>query len=84
MSAGKLMLDDAVRASAIFPGIAALTSIRGLFLCRLGSITNHLDKVANIPPGGAIDVLREPTTRLASQAGTRLAIPLRQQGSCNR
>ena len=68
----KLMLDDAVRASGHLPRHRRSDSIRGLFLCRPGSIANHLDKVANIPPGGTIDVLREQTTRLASPVGTNL------------
>jgi membrane protein len=58
---------------AIFPGIAALISIHGLF-ADPASVANHLDTVASVAPGGAIDVLREEMTRLASQGGTKLGV----------
>ena len=43
---------------AIFPGIAALISIYGLF-ADPGTVAGHLDTIANVAPGGAVDVLRE-------------------------
>jgi membrane protein len=58
---------------AIFPGIAALVSIYGLF-ADPGSMTNNLDTIASVAPGGAIEVLRDQLTRLASQGGTTLGI----------
>src|ERR1700720_2935402 len=58
---------------AIFPGIAALISIYGLFTDP-ASVANHLDTIANVAPGGAIDLLREEMTRLASQGGTTLGV----------
>ena len=58
---------------AIFPGIAALISIYGLF-ADPASVANHLDTMANVAPGGAIDVLREEMTRLASQGGPTLGV----------
>jgi membrane protein len=58
---------------AIFPGIAALISIYGLF-AEPASIASHLDTIANVAPGGAIDVLRDEMTRLASQGGTTLGL----------
>src|SRR5271165_6683331 len=58
---------------AIFPGIAALISIYGLF-ADPASIANHLDTMANVAPGGAIDLLREEMTRLASQGGATLGV----------
>jgi membrane protein len=58
---------------AIFPGIAALISIYGLF-ADPASVANHLDTMANVAPGGAIDVLHEEMTRLASQGGATLGI----------
>ena len=58
---------------AIFPGIAALISVYGLF-ADPASVTSHLDTIANIAPGGAIDVLRDQTTRFASQGGTILGV----------
>ena len=58
---------------SIFPGIAALFSIYGLF-ANPADIAGHLDGLANVAPGGAIDLLREDMTRLASNEGTTLGI----------
>jgi membrane protein len=58
---------------AIFPGIAALISIYGLF-ADPASVANHLDTIESVAPGGAIDVLREQMTRLASQDGSALGV----------
>jgi membrane protein len=58
---------------AIFPGIAALISVYGLF-ADPASVASHLDTIASIAPGGAIDVLRDQLTRLASQGGTTLGL----------
>jgi membrane protein len=58
---------------SIFPGIAALISIYGLF-ANPADIANHLDTLANVAPGGAIDLLRDEMTRLASQGGTTLGV----------
>ena len=43
---------------ALFPGIAALVSIYGLF-ADPNTIVNHVNTVAGFAPGGAIDVVRE-------------------------
>jgi len=51
---------------AVFPAVAALVSIYGLF-ADVGSIAAHLDKLASVLPGGAIDVIRDQITRVASQ-----------------
>lgn len=56
---------------SIFPGLAALFSIYGLF-ANPAEIAGHLDTLANIAPGGAIDVLRDEMIRLASKGGTTL------------
>jgi membrane protein len=58
---------------AIFPGIAALISIYGLF-ADPATVASHLDTIASVAPGGAIDVLREQMSRLASQGGTTLGV----------
>ena len=58
---------------AIFPGIAALISIYSLF-ADPASVASHLDTVANVAPGGAIVILREEMTRLASQGGATLGV----------
>ena len=60
---------------SIFPGIAALFSIYGLF-ANPADIAGHLDALANVAPGGAIDLLREDMTRLASNGGTTLGVGL--------
>ena len=55
---------------AIFPAIAALISIYGLF-ADPGTISQHLDSVSSFVPGGAIDVIRDQMNHLTSQgAGT--------------
>jgi membrane protein len=58
---------------AIFPGIATLISIYGLF-ADPATVASHLDTIASVAPGGAVDVLREQMTRLASQGGTTLGV----------
>jgi membrane protein len=58
---------------AIFPGIAALISIYGLF-ADPATVAGHLDTIASVAPGGAVDVLREQMTRLASQGRTTLGV----------
>jgi membrane protein len=58
---------------AIFPGIAALISVYGLF-ADPASVASRLDTIASIAPGGAIDVLRDEMTRLASQGRTTLGV----------
>jgi membrane protein len=58
---------------AIFPGVAALISIYGLF-ADPATVASHLDTIASVAPGGAVDVLREQMTRLASQGGTTLGV----------
>jgi len=58
---------------AIFPGIAALISVFGLF-ADPNTIAEHLDSIAGVLPGGAIDVLRDQMTRLGSQGRSALGI----------
>jgi membrane protein len=58
---------------AVFPGTAALVSIYGLFV-NPNTMVSHLDIVASIAPGGAIDVLGEQLTRLGQQPGATLGI----------
>jgi membrane protein len=58
---------------AIFPGIAALISIYGLF-ADPSTVASHLDTIASVAPGGAVEVLREQMSRLASQGGTTLGV----------
>jgi membrane protein len=56
---------------AIFPALAALVAIYGLF-SDPSTIARHLDQVAGLVPGGAIDVAREQLTRVSSKGGQTL------------
>lgn len=58
---------------ALFPGIAALVSIYGLF-ADPGSIAKHLDAMTNLLPGGAIEIVRDQLTRLSNKGGTTLGL----------
>jgi membrane protein len=58
---------------ALFPAIAALVSIYGLF-ADPAAIVSHLDAISGFAPGGAIEVLRDQLTRLAAQGNTSLGI----------
>jgi membrane protein len=58
---------------ALFPGIAALVSVYGLF-ADPNTIVSQLDSLSGLAPGGAIDILREELTRLASQGNTTLGL----------
>jgi membrane protein len=58
---------------AIFPAIAALVSIYGLF-ADPASISSQLDAIADFAPGGAIDVIRDQMTLLASQGKGTLGL----------
>ena len=58
---------------ALFPGIAALVSIYGLF-ADPSTITSHIDAIAGFAPGGAIEVIRDQLTRLTAQGRTTLGI----------
>src|SRR6476619_1765114 len=51
---------------AIFPALAALVAIYGLF-SDPAAITGHLDQVSGFMPSGAIDVARDQLTRVASK-----------------
>jgi membrane protein len=51
---------------ALFPGIAAVVSVYGLF-ADPNAIAAHLDALSGVAPGGAVDVLRDQLTHLAHQ-----------------
>ena len=51
---------------ALFPGIAAIVSVYGLF-ADPNRIAVHLDTLSGLVPGGAVEVLREELNRLAHQ-----------------
>ena len=58
---------------ALFPAIAALVALYGLF-ADPAAITSHLDSIAGVVPGGAIEVMRDQITRVASQGRTTLGL----------
>jgi membrane protein len=58
---------------ALFPAIAALVSIYGLF-ADPSTIVSHLDAISRFVPSGAIDVLRDQLTHLAGKGGTTLGV----------
>src|SRR5919112_3596589 len=56
---------------ALFPAIAALVSIYGLFADPV-QIANQLDTLAGILPGGGMEVIKEQLTRLTAQGSGSL------------
>lgn len=56
---------------AIFPALAALVAIYGLFSDPV-SLAKHLDDVAGVVPGGAVEIAREQLTRVASKGNHAL------------
>ncbi|UPK31521.1 YihY/virulence factor BrkB family protein (plasmid) [Bradyrhizobium sp. 195] len=56
---------------AIFPALAALVAIYGLFSDPT-AIARHLDQVSGFLPRGAVDVARDQLTRVASKGGGTL------------
>ncbi|WP_442935671.1 YihY/virulence factor BrkB family protein [Nitrobacter sp. NHB1] len=58
---------------AIFPALAALVAIYGLF-SDPSTIAKHLDQVSGFIPSGAIDVAREQLTRVASKGNQTLGL----------
>jgi len=57
---------------ALFPAIAALVAL-GLFADPT-TITSHLDSIAALVPAGALEVIRDQITRVASQGRTTLGL----------
>jgi hypothetical protein len=58
---------------AIFPAIAALVAIYGFF-ADPATISSHLDSVAGLLPGGAMDVIRDQMSRIASHGKSTLGL----------
>jgi membrane protein len=58
---------------ALFPAIAALVALYGLFADPT-TITSHLDSIADLVPAGALEVIRDQITRVASQGRTTLRL----------
>ena len=60
---------------AIFPAIAAIVTVYGLF-ADTGSIAGLLDSLAGVVPGGALTVIGDEVTRIASGPPASLSITL--------
>ena len=58
---------------AIFPAIAALVAVYGLF-SDPSTIARHLDQLGGFLPGGALDVAREQLTRVGSKGSQTLGL----------
>jgi membrane protein len=58
---------------ALFPGIAALVSIYGVF-ADAGTMASHLEAMSGILPGGALDVIRDQLSRLTAQGSGTLGV----------
>ena len=58
---------------AIFPAIAALVSIYGLF-ADPATIAKHLDDISGMVPGGAIEVIRGQLDNLTSKGNSALGL----------
>jgi membrane protein len=58
---------------ALFPAIAALVSIYGLF-ADPATLQQHLDSVSGLLPGGAVDVIRDQLNRLAAEPRSALGV----------
>ena len=58
---------------AIFPAIAALVAIYGLF-ADPATLGDRLATLADVLPGGALDVIQDQLTRVASQHGSTLGV----------
>lgn len=56
---------------AIFPGLGALVSIYGLF-ADPGTISSYVDQLSGVMPGGAINVISDQLTRVASKGSPAL------------
>jgi membrane protein len=56
---------------AIFPAVAALVSLDGLF-AEAGTIQNHLATLGGFLPGGALEIIGEQVKRIASKPGGTL------------
>jgi membrane protein len=58
---------------ALFPAVAALVSIYGLF-ADSSRIATQLDSISGMVPGGAIEVIRDQLTRLTAQPRATLGV----------
>jgi membrane protein len=59
---------------AAFPAIAALVAIYGLFAADPETLSRNLDSLSGLFPGGAIDVIQDQMTRIASRGKSTLGL----------
>ena len=57
---------------ALFPGIAALISLYGLF-ADPGTVSQHVNGLASIVPGGGTEIITDQMNRVAAQGNGRLS-----------
>jgi len=57
---------------ALFPGIAALISLYGLF-ADPGTVSQHVNGLASILPGGGTEIIADQMNRVAAQGNGRLS-----------
>ena len=60
---------------AMVPAMAAIMSVYGLF-ADASTVTDQLSQLGGVLPGGAMDILREQLTRLASSNNSTLGLSL--------
>ena len=58
---------------ALFPAVTAFVSLYGFF-AQASSINEHLALVGGILPDGAVEIIQEQVTRIASKGETRLSL----------
>ena len=58
---------------ALFPAVTAFVSLYGFF-AQASSINEHLSLVAGVLPEGAVQIIQEQVTRIASKGETRLTL----------
>ena len=58
---------------ALFPAVTAFVSLYGFF-AQASSINEHLALVGDILPDGAVEIIQEQVTRIASKGETRLSL----------
>ena len=58
---------------ALFPAVTAIVSLYGVF-AQASSINEHVTLIAGMLPEGAVDIIREQVTRIASKGETQLTL----------
>jgi hypothetical protein len=61
------------RPQEMFPAITAIVSLYGFF-AQASGINEHVSLIAGVLPGGAVEIIQEQVTRIASKGDTRLTL----------